>query len=48
MFRLLAPIWRMLPNRINWWLLGMGHARFMVSVVGVIFNDAGQVLALLE
>ena len=46
MFRLFAAIWRMLPNRLNWWLLGVVHARFMVSVVGVIFNDEGQVLVL--
>ena len=46
MLRLFAPIWRMLPNRLNWWLLGIVHARFMVSVIGVIFDDDGRVLVL--
>jgi 8-oxo-dGTP diphosphatase len=42
----MAAIWRVLPNRVNWWVLGWGHARFMVSVVGVITDDAGRVLLL--
>lgn len=43
---MLAALWRRLPNRVNWWVLGWLHPRFMVSVVGVITNDAGQVLLL--
>ncbi|MBA3826521.1 MAG: NUDIX hydrolase, partial [Ktedonobacterales bacterium] len=42
--RLLAALWRALPNRLNWWVLGWLHPRFMVSVVGVITDDAGCVL----
>ncbi len=44
--RMIAALWRALPNRVNWWVLGWGHPRFMVSVVGVITNDAGEVLVL--
>lgn len=46
MLRLIAPIWRRLPDRVNWWLLGLMHARSMVSVVGVVFDGQGRVLAL--
>lgn len=44
--RLIAALWRRLPNRVNWWLLGWGHPRFMVSVVGVITDAEGRVLLL--
>jgi 8-oxo-dGTP diphosphatase len=44
--RFIAPVWRRLPNRVNWWLLGWLHQRMLVSVAGIITDEAGRVLLL--
>lgn len=42
----LMPLWRMLGNRWRWRLLSLIHARFMVSVVGIVLDDRRNVLLL--
>jgi 8-oxo-dGTP diphosphatase len=44
--RLIAALWRALPNRVNWWVLGLWHPRFLVSVVGIVTDAEGRVLLL--
>jgi 8-oxo-dGTP diphosphatase len=44
--RIIAPLWRRLPNRVNWWLLGRLHQRMLVSVAGIVTDAAGHVLLL--
>lgn len=44
--RFIAPLWRRLPNRVNWWILGRLHQRMLVSVAGIVSDEAGHVLLL--
>lgn len=37
-------IWRQLNGRLQWWLLWLINAKFMVSVSGIILNDRGEIL----
>jgi 8-oxo-dGTP diphosphatase len=41
-----AWIWRHLAGRLRWRLVWLGNAKFIVSVVGVVVNEAGEVLLL--
>ncbi|HEY4027358.1 MAG TPA: NUDIX hydrolase, partial [Candidatus Dormibacteraeota bacterium] len=44
--RVLARIWHAMSGRMQWRLLWLTQARFMVSVCGVIRDDRGRVLLL--
>src|SRR4030088_3185619 len=44
--RLLARIWHGLGGRVQWRLLWLTQAKFMVSVAGVVRDDRGRVLLL--
>ena len=46
MLRGVVALWRMLPNPLKWRMLALTHARFMVSVAGVLIDDSGRVLLL--
>ncbi|MFD4789654.1 NUDIX domain-containing protein [Streptomyces sp. NPDC058459] len=46
MKRLVARVWRLVRGPLQWRVLWLAHARFMVGVTGVVRNDAGQVLLL--
>ncbi|PRH76800.1 NUDIX hydrolase [Streptomyces solincola] len=46
MNRLLAKLWRLVRGPLQWRILWLAHATFMVGVTGVVRNDAGQVLLL--
>ncbi len=37
-------IWRRLSGRLQWGLLWLVNAKFMVSVSGVVFDEAGRLL----
>jgi ADP-ribose pyrophosphatase YjhB (NUDIX family) len=41
-----ARLWHRLHGRVQWRLLWLLNAKFMVGVVGVITNDAGELLLL--
>jgi ADP-ribose pyrophosphatase YjhB (NUDIX family) len=43
---LLARLWRLLPERVQWRLLWLAVPKFSVGVTGIVFDDAGQVLLL--
>ena len=43
---LLLPFWRRIGNRWKWRILYLWHAKFMVSVVGIIFDDRRRILLL--
>ncbi|WP_299542145.1 NUDIX domain-containing protein [uncultured Streptomyces sp.] len=45
MKRLVVRVWR-LVRPLQWRVLWLAHAKFMVGVTGVVRNDAGQVLLL--
>jgi len=42
----MARLWHRLGGRVQWWLLWLSQARFMVSVAGVVRDDRGRVLLL--
>jgi 8-oxo-dGTP diphosphatase len=44
--RLLARIWHGLGGRVQWRLLWLTQAKFMVGVAGVVRDDGGRVLLL--
>jgi 8-oxo-dGTP diphosphatase len=44
--RVLAPLWKRLPEPLQWWVLWLLNPKYAVGVSGVVFNDAGQVLLL--
>lgn len=44
--RLLAAVWHRLAGPLQWWLLWLTQAKFMVAVAGVVFDERGQVLLL--
>ncbi|MGP3912040.1 NUDIX domain-containing protein [Nonomuraea sp. 10N515B] len=46
MLRLLTRVWRSLGGRLQWRLVWLKHATFMVGVTGVVRDDEGQVLVL--
>lgn len=45
-FRILAGLWHRLAGPLQWRLLWLTQAKFMVGVVGVVTDDAGHVLLL--
>jgi ADP-ribose pyrophosphatase YjhB (NUDIX family) len=46
MNRILARLWRMIRGPLQWRVLWMAHAKFMVGVTGVVRDQDGQVLLL--
>ncbi|HKF76023.1 MAG TPA: NUDIX domain-containing protein [Candidatus Dormibacteraeota bacterium] len=45
-WRLLAGLWHRLAGSLQWRLLWLTQAKFMVGVVGVVFDDQDRVLLL--
>lgn len=43
---LIARLWRLIQGSLQWRLLWLGHAKFMVGVTGVVRDLDGQVLLL--
>jgi ADP-ribose pyrophosphatase YjhB (NUDIX family) len=43
---LLVKLWRLIQGPLQWYLLWLAQAKFMVAVSGVVLNDQGQVLLL--
>ncbi len=37
-------IWRRLKGHLQWWLLWLFNNKFMVSVSGIVLDDAGNIL----
>ena len=46
MKNLLARLWRLIRGPLQWRLLWLWHAKFMVGVTGVVRNSEGRVLLL--
>ncbi|AXI79422.1 NUDIX domain-containing protein [Peterkaempfera bronchialis] len=46
MNRLVAWMWRIIRGPLQWRVLWIAHAKFMVGVTGVVRDDAGRVLLL--
>lgn len=46
LLRLLLPLWRRIGNIWKWRILYLVHAKFMVSVVGIVLDDQHRVLLL--
>ncbi|WP_416970262.1 NUDIX domain-containing protein [Streptomyces sp. 4F14] len=46
MKRLVARLWRLIRGPLQWRILWLAHAKFMVGVTGVVRNEVGQVLLL--
>ncbi|MYZ09650.1 NUDIX domain-containing protein [Streptomyces sp. SID2999] len=46
MKRVVARLWHALRGSVQWRVLWLANAKFMVGVTGVVRNDAGQVLLL--
>lgn len=46
MYGLIARLWRILRGPIQWRVLWIAHAKFMVGVTGVVRDDVGRVLLL--
>ncbi|MEU6482944.1 NUDIX domain-containing protein [Streptomyces sp. NPDC046887] len=46
MKRLIARLWRLIRGPLQWRVLWLAHAKFMVGVTGVVRDDAGKVLLL--
>ncbi len=46
MKRLIARLWRIIRGPMQWRVLWIAHAKFMVGVTGVVRDDAGRVLLL--
>ncbi|HEV2126259.1 MAG TPA: NUDIX hydrolase [Chloroflexota bacterium] len=42
----LAPLWRRLPQGLQWFTLWLVNAKFTVGVSGVVLDDGGRVLLL--
>ena len=40
----LFQIWKRLNGKLQWWLIWLLNSKFMVSVAGVVFDDAGKIL----
>ncbi|EST31600.1 NUDIX domain-containing protein [Streptomyces roseochromogenus] len=46
MKKLIARIWRIIRGPVQWRILWLAHAKFMVGVTGIVRDDAGRVLLL--
>lgn len=46
MKRLVARLWHLIRGPLQWRILWITHAKFMVGVTGVVRDDAGRVLLL--
>ena len=46
MKRLIARVWRIIRGPLQWRVLWLTHAKFMVGVTGVVRDDQGRVLLL--
>ncbi|MFD7883151.1 NUDIX domain-containing protein [Streptomyces bauhiniae] len=46
MKRVVARLWHAMRGSVQWRVLWLANAKFMVGVTGVVRNDAGQVLLL--
>ncbi|WP_037913180.1 NUDIX domain-containing protein [Actinacidiphila yeochonensis] len=46
MNRLIARVWRAIRGPLQWRVLWVAHAKFVVGVTGVVRDDAGRVLLL--
>lgn len=46
MKKLIAKLWRLIRSPLQWRVLWLWHAKFMVGVTGVVRDDQGQVLLL--
>src|SRR6266542_2070251 len=42
----LAPVWRLLPERMQWWVMWLVTPKYTVGVTGIVFDDAGRVMLL--
>jgi 8-oxo-dGTP diphosphatase len=45
-YRLTARLWHLIHGSLQWRLLWLAHAKFMIGVTGVVRDDSGQVLLL--
>jgi ADP-ribose pyrophosphatase YjhB (NUDIX family) len=43
---LLARLWRLLPERVQWRIIWLLVPKFSVGVTGIVFDDAGRVMLL--
>lgn len=43
---IIAKLWRIIRGPMQWRVLWLAHAKFMVGVTGVVRNEQGQVLLL--
>ncbi|WP_328916276.1 MULTISPECIES: NUDIX domain-containing protein [unclassified Streptomyces] len=46
MKRIIARLWKLIRGPLQWRVLWLAHAKFMIGVTGVVRNDQGQVLLL--
>ncbi|MCX5376697.1 NUDIX domain-containing protein [Streptomyces sp. NBC_00091] len=46
MHKLIARIWRIIRGPMQWRVLWLAHAKFMVGVTGIVRDDQGRVLLL--
>lgn len=46
MKRLVTALWRLIRGPLQWRVLWLAHAKFMVGVTGVVRDEAGRVLLL--
>lgn len=46
MKRLITALWRLIRGPLQWRVLWLAHAKFMVGVTGVVRDDSGRVLLL--
>lgn len=46
MKKLIARVWRALAGGMQWRILWLAHAKFMVGVTGIVRDDQGRVLLL--
>ncbi|MFE1553459.1 NUDIX domain-containing protein [Streptomyces sp. NPDC058734] len=46
MHKLIARLWRIIRGPLQWRVLWLAHAKFMVGVTGIVRDDQGRVLLL--
>ncbi|MEU9718906.1 NUDIX domain-containing protein [Streptomyces sp. NPDC047976] len=46
MHKLIARLWRIIRGPMQWRVLWLAHAKFMVGVTGIVRDDQGRVLLL--
>jgi len=46
MHRLLEKVWQFMHGRLQWYVLWLLHAKFVVGVAGVVLDDQNRVLLL--